>query len=152
MDLIEQGLDLRRIEAGEARVKIGILDILEQIGQQVFIPCAGDLVERDVQRLFIRRVLDVHHNAVHLGRAFSLQHLEALVTADDVARHLIPDDGIDVPEVVQAALDLLIRGIARLQVFPGVVFRRLQPVNGHGLHVQIRIHGSSFCRPSGRLF
>ena len=86
------------------------------------------------------------------GRAFSLQHLVALMPADDVARHLIPDDGIDIPEVVQAALDLLIRRIARLQVFPGVVFRRLQPVNRHGLHVQIRIHGSSFCRPSGRLF
>ena len=49
VDLVEQGLDLRRIEAGEARVKIGILDILEQIGQQVFIPRAGDLVQRDVE-------------------------------------------------------------------------------------------------------
>ena len=82
----------------------------------------------------------MHHNAVHLSRSFSLQHLVALVTADDVARHLVPDDGIDIPKVVQAALDFLIRQVAGLQVFPGVVLRGLQHLNRHRPHVQIRIH------------
>ena len=145
-------IHLGSIKARCTEIISGALQILQQVSQGRGLPVASGFVERDVQRLLIRRVLDVHHNTVHLGDAFCLQHLEALVPADDVACHLVPDDGIYVSEVMQAAPDLFIRRIARLQVFPGVVFCRLQPVNGHGLHVQIRIHGSSFCRPSGRLF
>ena len=140
MHLAEQVIHLGGVKARRPQVITGKLQVLQKLRQGHRLPVARGLVERDVQGFFIRRVLDVHHNAVHLSRSFSLQHLVALVTADDVARHLVPDDGIDIPKVVQAALDFLIRRVAGLQVFPGVVLRGLQHLNRHRPHVQIRIH------------
>ena len=64
----------------------------------------------------------MHHNAVHFGYSFSLQHFVALVPADDVARHLVPDDGIDVPEIMQAAFDLSYAGSPGFRSFLGLYF------------------------------
>ena len=67
--------------------------------------------------------MDAHHYAGDLFGAFRLEHLEALMPAHDIPRDLVPDDGIHIAELMQAAPDLFIRRIAGLQVFAGIVFR-----------------------------
>ena len=61
------------------------------------------------------------------------------MTAHDVARDFVPYDGIDIPEVRQTALDLLIGGIAGLQVFAGIVFGGLHPRNGNDADFHARV-------------
>ena len=124
MDLVEQGLDLRRIEAGEAQVKIGILNILEQIGQQVFIPRTGDFIESDVERLFTG-LIDIHHGAGDLGEAEVDRYGQTLVPADD--RHVgIHDQRIGKAKLLDRRLDLFILLVAGLELFAGIVFCRFQ--------------------------
>ena len=66
--------------------------------------------------------MDAHHYAGDLFGAFRLEHLEALMPAHDIPRDLVPDDGIHIAELMQAAPDLFIRRIAGLQVFAGIIF------------------------------
>ena len=66
------------------------------------------------------------------------------MTADDIARDLVPDDGVDIAELMQTAFDLFIGRIAGLQVFAGIVFRGLQAVDADSLYVHVSVHESSF--------
>ena len=59
--------------------------------------------------------------ALQLSRAFRGQHLIPLMIAHDVAHNFVPYDGIDIPEVRQAALDFLVGSVSQLQVFAGIV-------------------------------
>ena len=90
------------------------MQIGEQVCQRNRLPFADRLVEGDVQSLFILRVFDVDNHAVDFCCALRHQHLVALMPADNIACHLIPNDGIDIAEFVQAAFDFFIRRIARL--------------------------------------
>ena len=119
----EQIVDFRRVKAGRVHVIAAELQLIEQIRQGDRLPLADRLIERNVQRLFFLRVLDVNDHAVDLRRAFRRQHFVALMSADDIARNLVPDDGIHIAELMQAAPDLFVSRIARLQVFSGIVFR-----------------------------
>ena len=84
--------------------------------------------------------MDAHHYAGDLFGAFRLEHLEALMPAHDIPRDLVPDDGIHIAELMQAAPDLFIRRIAGLQVFAGIIFCRFQHENGHFLNVYFRLY------------
>ena len=124
MDLVEQRLDLRWIKAGEAEVKITVLNVLQEVGQQVFIPRAGDLVESDVERLFAGLVY-IHHGTGYLGEAQVDCHSQALMPADD--RHVgIHDQRIGEAKLLNRRLDLLILLVAGLELFAGIVFSRFQ--------------------------
>ena len=140
MHLGKQVVDLRRVKARRAQVIPGELKVGQQIGQRLRFPFAHSLVEGDVERLFVLRVLDMHDHAVDLRHALSQQHLVALVPADDVARDLVPDHGIHITEVVQASLDFFIGGIAWFEVFAGVVFGGLEQVHRQLFQIHFRIH------------
>ena len=141
MNFTEKVIHLGSVKTGRAKVVPCRLQVFQQIGKGYRLPVTGRFVQGDVERFFIFRLFDMNHNAVHLSRAFSLEHLIALMTTDNVAGDLVPDDRIAVPEVVQAPLDLFIGRIARLQVFPGIVFCGFQLVNWQPPHIQGRIHG-----------
>ena len=112
VDLAEQIIDFRRVKAGRVHVISAELQIIEQIRQGDRLPLANRLIERNVQRLFFLRVFDVNDHAVDLRRAFRRQHFIALVAADNVARNLVPDDGIHIAELMQAAPDFFVGRIA----------------------------------------
>ena len=133
MNPAEQIVDFRRVEAGGIHVIAAEFQIIEQIRQGDRLPFADRLIERDVQRLFFLRVLDVNDHAVDLRRAFRRQHFVALMSAHDVARDLVPDNGIHVAELMQAAFDFFVSQIAGLQVFAGIVFRGFQAIDADPL-------------------
>ena len=112
VNLTEQIVDFRSVEAGGIHVIAAELQIVEQIRQGDRLPFADRLIERNVQRLFFLRVLDVNDHAVDLRRAFRRQHFVALMSADDIARNLVPDDGIHIAELMQAAPDFFVGRIA----------------------------------------
>ena len=136
----EQIVDFSRVKAGCVHVIAAELQIVEQIRQGDRLPFADRLIERNVQRFFFLRVFDVNDHAVDLRRAFRRQHLIALMAAHDVARDLVPDDGIHIAELMQAAFDFFIGRVAGLQVFAGIVFRGLQAVDANPLNVHAGIH------------
>ena len=80
----------------------------------------------------------MHHHAVDLRRVLAGQHLVALMSANDASCHFIPDHRIDIAEVVQAALDLLIRRVAGLDVLAGIAFRGLEPVNADSFRCSLQ--------------
>ena len=82
----------------------------------------------------------MHDHAVDLRRALADQHLVSLMPADDVARDLVPDHGIDVAEVMQAAFDFFIRRVSGLEVFTRIVFRALEFADRQFLQIHFRIH------------
>ena len=82
----------------------------------------------------------MHDHAVDLRHALGQQHLVALVPADDVARDLVPDHGVDIAEVVQASLDFFVGGIAGPKVFAGVVFGGLQLVDADSPQIHLCVH------------
>ena len=119
---------------------IALIQIVEQIRQGDRLPFANRLVERNVQRLFFLRIFDVNDHAVDLRRAFRRQHFVALMAAHNVARDLVPDNGVHIAELMQAAFDFFIGWIAGLQVFAWIVFRGLQAVDANPLNVHAGIH------------
>ena len=80
------------------------------------------------------------NNAVNFRHAFSLEHLIALVTADDIAGDFVPDDGIDIAEIVQTSLDFFVGRVARLEVFAGIVFCGFQLINADPLKIHLSVH------------
>ena len=129
--LIKERLDFWRIKAGLPQVKVRLLDVFQKIRQQVLIPGAGDLVERNVERLFAGLV-NIHHRTGHLGKAQVHRHSESLVAADDC--HVsIHDQRISKAELLDRSLDLLVLLVARFQFLPGVILSRFQ--NGDRQHL-----------------
>ena len=139
-DLTEQVVDLGGIEAGAVHVVTARLQALQQISQRHGLPFAGCFVEHDVQRFFVRFVFNMNDHALKLGRALCGQHLVPLVATHDIARGLVPNNRVNVPEVRQAALDLLIRWITRLQVFARIIFGRLHLRYGNGADVHAGLY------------
>ena len=130
----EQIVDFRRVKTCRVHVIAAELQIVEQICQGDRLPLADRLIERNVQRLFFLRVLDVNDHAVDLRRTFRRQHFIALMAAHDVARDLVPDNGIHIAELMQTAFDFFIGRVAGLQVFAGIVFRGLHHGNRQLFH------------------
>ena len=136
----EEFIYLRCVKARRAQVIARGLQVAQKVGQCHRFPFSNGLIECDIERLLILRVFDMHHHAVDLRRALIDQHLVALMSADNVAGHFVPDHRIDITEVVQAALDLFIRRVAGLEILAGIVFRGLEFLNGNALQVHLCIH------------
>ena len=100
VNLAEQIVDFRCVKAGRVHVIAAELQIIEQIRQGDRLPFADRLIERNVQRLFFLRVLDVNDHAVDFRSAFRRQHFVALMAAHNVARDLVPDNGVHVAELM----------------------------------------------------
>ena len=124
MYLIEKLLDLRRIKAGLSEVEVAVLNVLQQFSQKALVPCAGDLVERNVQRLF-SDLVDVHHRTGYLGVSERHRYGQSLMPADD--GHVGVDyQRIGKAEFLDAVFDLFVFLVAGLQLFARVICRRLQ--------------------------
>ncbi len=82
MDGIEKLLDLRRLKAREGHIKVRILQVGDQIRQQLLVPFARDLIERDVQRLLLLLV-NVNDDAVDFLIAQIREDCGALVSRHD---------------------------------------------------------------------
>ena len=100
MHLRKQSVYLRRVKTCRVHVIAAELQIIEQIRQGDRLPLADRFVEGNVQGFLVLRVLDVNDYAVDLRRAFCRQHFVALMSAHDVARDLVPDNGIHVAELM----------------------------------------------------
>ena len=110
--LVEQSLDLRRVKARLAKIEITVLDILQQIRQQGIIPCAGDLVEGDVQRL-LPGLVNIHHSAGYFRVAQGNGNIESLMSADD--RHVgVDHQRVSESELLNGIFDFLVLLIPRL--------------------------------------
>ena len=124
MELIEQRIDLRRIKAGLAQVKVAVLDIFQKFCQQGIVPGPGDLVQRDVQRL-LPNLIDIHNGAGHFGIAKIDGYRQPLVTADD--RHVgVHDQRVCKAELFDTVFDFLVLFIPDFQLFARIVFCRFE--------------------------
>lgn len=118
VDFVEQRLDLRRLEAGLAKIEVGIFNVFQQVSQQGIIPCTCDLVECNVQG-FLSCLVDVHYSTRHFDITQLHRYGQSLVTADDC--HIgIDHQRICEPELRDGVLDLLVLFIPRLQLFRGL--------------------------------
>ena len=140
MHLTEQIVDLSGVKAGSVHIIAGGLQISQQIGQSDWLPFTDSLVQRNIERLFILRVFDMNDYTVNLCRTFGDQHLIPLVATHNIAGDFVPDDRIDIPEVVKTAFDLFISRITRFQVFSGVILGGFQPIHADPLQIHLRIH------------
>jgi len=81
----------------------------------------------------------MHHHTVDLSRPFSDQYFLSLMSPYDIARDFVPNDRVHVAVVIEAALDLFIGRVTRLQVLARVVFRGFELLNGNPLQVHLGI-------------
>ena len=122
--LVKELLHLRRLEAGERGVEVARLKIMQKICQKVFVPCTGDLVERNVQGL-LSGFIDVDDGAGNLGVAEIHRNSQSLMSSDD--RHIgIHHQRIRKAKLLNGVLDLLVFFIARLQFLSRIVGCRFQ--------------------------
>jgi hypothetical protein len=71
---------------------------------------------------------------------FDDDYLEPLMTADNVSGALVPDDRLDIAELLNGAAQLLIFGVAGFEVASRIVCRRLQLGSGDGLYIHFVYH------------
>ena len=131
-----QAIDLAHVEAGEHDIEVGRRrELIEQRSELPLVPVARDLVERDVEGLlaFQRQVDDADIDVLH---AAGEENLEALVAADEGAGAPVPDQGLYESELVNRACELLIVGVARLEVDAWVVRGGVDPASGDRLQSQ----------------
>ena len=124
VDVRKERIHLRRVKACVVQVIVRVLQIGQKVSQQLFVPFAGDLVERDVQRLFTG-LIHIDHRAGNLGISQVDGDVEPLVAADD--RHVgIHHERVGKAKFLDRVLDLFVFPVSGLQLFAGIVFRRLQ--------------------------
>jgi hypothetical protein len=64
---------------------------------------------------------ELDHADLHLLGATGQEDLEALVPTDEVARRLVPHQGLDAAELLHAPRELLVLAVGGLEVLAGVV-------------------------------
>ena len=135
MELVEQLPDLRRVKAGLPDIEItAVSDVLQELRQEMIVPLAGDLVQRNVQG-FLPGLVDVHHRAGDLGVSKILCHGQSLMAADNC--HVgIDHQRIGKAEFLDGIQDLLVFPIALLELFARIIFSRFQ--NGNRQDFQFR--------------
>ena len=117
-------LQIHRLKAGKGQVEVLRFQFTEQCRQQVVIPRAGDLVERDVEGFF-PGLIHIHHGTGHFGVAKLHRNTQSLVSPDNC--HIgIDHQRIRKPKLQDGILDLLVLLIPRLQLLPGVIGSRLE--------------------------
>ena len=122
---LEKVVDLGRIKTGEGNIKVLALQVSDQQGQLVFIPIAADFVQSDVESLLLGLV-HFNDHTVNLGDAKVDEDLEPLVAADNTTGRLVPDDRLDIAELLDGAFQFFVFLVTGLQVLAGIVFGRKQ--------------------------
>ena len=119
-----ESIELPVIKAGEGHFAL-LFQLVQNRGELLVIPPAGNFVERNIEDALLLLVeLDLYH--LYLGVAILHQHLEPLVAAYDVAGGPVPYDGLNVAEGLDAPGQLFVLLVARCEVFPRVVVRRME--------------------------
>ena len=108
------------VEAGHGDVKLAAVEICQQGRQLVLVPFTLNFVEGEVQRLFAH-IVQIDDDAIDLGIAKVLHDRQALVAADHVAAPFVPDHGLDIAELGNAALQLFVLRVSGEQFFSWVV-------------------------------
>ena len=118
-------LHFRGLEARQVHIEIDALQIDDEVGQQLFVPGTGNLVERDIEGLDLVLILDMDNHTLDFFIAQVFQHIEPLMPADD-GHVIVDDDGFHIAELLDGVLDFFIFLVAGLQLFSGIIGRRLQ--------------------------
>lgn len=127
----------RCFKARQVDVEVDALQINDEVGQELFVPGTCDFVERNVERLNLMLILDMDNDTLDFFVAQILQYGQTLMPADD--RHVvIDDDGFHIAKLPDGLLDFLVFLVARLQLLPVVICRRLQLTDGQHLPFHIR--------------
>ena len=145
----EKLLNFGRFKTSEVDVEINALQVNQEVSQQLFVPGAGDFVERHVERLDLMLVLNVYKYTLDLGIAQVFHHGQALMAADD-GHIVIDDDGLHVAKFLYRVFDFIVFLIARLELLPGVIGRRLQVADGDSLPFHCRFRHVSLLQISYR--
>ncbi len=118
--VLEQVVDLCRVEAGERYVEVQTLQIGDEKGQLVLVPLSADLVHGDVEGFFLVGV-QFDEDAVLLGHPHILEDVQPLVTRNDgVVVCNIDHDELDVAELLERPLQFLVLGISALEALRGL--------------------------------
>ena len=124
MDLIEQLLYLRRFKSRKPCIKIRILQILDQISKQFFVPCTRNFIQGNIQGLFLLLV-KIHYRTGDFRITQSLCNRYPLMSANN--RHVgIDHHGIRKPELLNGSSDFLVFLILRSQFLPRIIISRVQ--------------------------
>ena len=109
--VFEQIIYFGSVKAGERYIKIFCLQIRNQKCKLVFIPFAGDFIECYIQGFFL---VFVHfdNNALNLGYAHINQNLKPLMTADNSAGCLVPNNRLNIAKLLNRTFQLFIFRIA----------------------------------------
>ena len=142
----EQILQLLRIKAGEGDVEVRALQVSDDQSEFFCIPFAADLVQGDVERLFLLGV-HVNDHDIHLGDAHVRQHLQALVAADHATGLFIPDDRLHIAKLLDGALQLFIFRISGLQILTRIVVSREQVFYIFLFNIHTKPHSANFSKP-----
>ena len=126
--------ELGFVEAGEGGVEVGEgLEIFDQAVEELRIEVGADVrvVERDVEGLlpFEREVDD---DAFDFGVSEMFEDFESLVSTDDVAGALVPDEGLDEGEFAEGTLETGPGGVAGLKGDARVVGGGAEAGDGEG--------------------
>ena len=142
-----EGVELPVLETSESHFVL-LFQLVQNRGELFVVPPAGDFVERDVEDallLFVELDLD------DLDRLVALlhQHFEPLMAAYDVAGGPVPYDGLNIAESLDAPGQLVVLLVARCEVFPRVVVRRMEVAHRQGdnfhlpfLHDPFRVYNT----------
>ena len=126
MYLVEQLLYLRWFKSCESCIKIGILQILNQICKQFLVPCPGDFIQCNIQRLFLLLV-KIHYRTGNFRISQSLCNRYPLMSSDN--RHVrIHYNGISKTELLNGSSDFLIFLVLRSQLLSRIVISWVQTV------------------------
>ena len=123
--VLEKVVDLGGVKTGKGNIKVLALQVSDQQGQLVFIPIAADLVQSDVESLLLGLV-HFNDHTVNLGDAKVDEDLEPLMAADNTTGRLVPDDRLDIAELLDGAFQFFVFLVTGLQVLAGIVFGRKQ--------------------------
>lgn len=100
--VLEKVVDLCRVKTGEGNIKVIALQVSDQQCQLVLVPITADLVQGDVESLLLGFV-HFHDHAVNLGDAKVDENLKPLVPTDNTTGRLVPDDRLDISELLYGA-------------------------------------------------
>ena len=124
IDVGKKLIHFRCVKAGIVKVIIRVLQIGQKVSQHLFIPFASDLVKRDIQSL-LPGLVHIDYRAGYLGVAKLHGNRQSLVSADN-GHIAINHQRVGKTKLFNGLFDLFVFLISRLQLFPGVILRRLQ--------------------------
>ena len=124
-------VELDLLEAERLHVVALPFHFAEKEVELVIVPFPHGSVERKVAGLLLLLV-EMHDDHLYGLRTLGLQYLEPLVSADYIARLLVPDYWLDVPEPVDAVLYVSVLPVLGREVNTWIVW-----CGGYSLHLYL---------------